>query len=67
MQHMYVHCPTYAAAIPDREASDDAIVFGTDQGLERRFNEEVADHAVATLAHMSAKVWTVGERVPGAG
>jgi F-type H+-transporting ATPase subunit gamma len=40
-----------------------AVVFGTDQGLVGRFNEEVADHAVAKLAPMSAKVWTVGERV----
>jgi F-type H+-transporting ATPase subunit gamma len=40
-----------------------AVVFGTDQGLVGRFNEEVADHAVAMLTPMSAKVWTVGARV----
>lgn len=40
-----------------------AVVFGSDQGLVGRFNEEVADHAVAKLAPLSAKVWTVGERV----
>lgn len=40
-----------------------AVVFGTDQGLVGRFNEEVADHAAGILAPMSAKVWTVGERV----
>lgn len=40
-----------------------AVVFGSDQGLVGRFNEEVADHAVAKLAPTSAKVWTVGERV----
>jgi F-type H+-transporting ATPase subunit gamma len=40
-----------------------AVVFGSDQGLVGRFNEVVADHAVAKLAPMRAKVWTVGARV----
>ncbi len=42
-----------------------AIVFGSDQGLVGRFNEMVADHAVATLALLPGKhrVWAVGERI----
>lgn len=40
-----------------------AVVFGSDQGLVGRFNEEVADYAVQKLASTSAKVWTVGARV----
>ena len=40
-----------------------AVVFGSDQGLVGRFNEEVADYAVQELASTSAKVWTVGARV----
>ncbi len=42
-----------------------AVVFGSDQGLVGRFNEAVADHAIATLAALPGKprVWAVGERV----
>ncbi len=42
-----------------------AIVFGSDQGLVGRFNDEVADFAVKTLAALpgEARVWAVGERV----
>lgn len=42
-----------------------AVVFGSDQGLVGRFNEAVADHAVATLAKLpgTSRVWAVGERV----
>lgn len=40
-----------------------AVVFGSDQGLVGRFNEEVVDYAMAQLASSSAKVWAVGERV----
>ena len=42
-----------------------AVVFGSDQGLVGRFNEAVADHAVATLAKLpgTPRVWAVGERV----
>jgi F-type H+-transporting ATPase subunit gamma len=42
-----------------------AVVFGSDQGLVGRFNEAVADHAVATLATLpgTPRVWAVGERV----
>ena len=42
-----------------------AVVFGSDQGLVGQFNDVVADHAVKTLADLSAKpdVWAVGERV----
>jgi F-type H+-transporting ATPase subunit gamma len=40
-------------------------VFGSDQGLVGRFNEAVADHAIATLAALpgTPRVWAVGERV----
>jgi F-type H+-transporting ATPase subunit gamma len=42
-----------------------AVVFGSDQGLVGRFNDVIADHAVATLAAGSrvARVWGVGARV----
>jgi F-type H+-transporting ATPase subunit gamma len=42
-----------------------AVVFGSDQGLVGRFNEAVADHAIATLAKLRGppRVWAVGERV----
>jgi len=42
-----------------------AVVFGSDQGLVGQFNDVVADHAIKTLAALSAKpeVWAVGERV----
>ena len=41
-----------------------AVVFGSDQGLVGRFNEAVADHAVAALAEFARpRVWAVGERV----
>ncbi|ODV09866.1 MAG: F0F1 ATP synthase subunit gamma [Rubrivivax sp. SCN 70-15] len=42
-----------------------AVVFGSDQGLVGRFNEAVAEHAVATLAKLpgTPRVWAVGERV----
>lgn len=42
-----------------------AVVFGSDQGLVGQFNDAVADHALETLAGLSAspQVWAVGERV----
>jgi len=42
-----------------------AVVFGSDQGLVGRFNEAVADHAIAALAGLPGTpgVWAVGERV----
>jgi F-type H+-transporting ATPase subunit gamma len=41
------------------------VVFGSDQGLVGRFNEAVADHAIAALAELPAtpQIWAVGERV----
>ncbi len=50
---------------PTVAASIGAIVFGSDQGLVGQFNDVVADHAVKTLAALTAKpqVWAVGERV----
>ncbi len=42
----------------------EAIVFGSDQGLVGRFNDVVAEHAIAMLADKpNARVWAVGERV----
>jgi F-type H+-transporting ATPase subunit gamma len=42
-----------------------AIVFGSDQGLVGRFNEEIAEYAVKTINTLqgSPQVWAVGERV----
>jgi F-type H+-transporting ATPase subunit gamma len=40
-----------------------AVVFGSDQGLVGRFNEEVVDYAVGHVASGAMKVWAVGERV----
>jgi F-type H+-transporting ATPase subunit gamma len=50
---------------PTANAGIGAIVFGSDQGLVGRFNEEIADFAVKTLADLkgSPQVWAVGERV----
>ncbi|MEJ8814355.1 F0F1 ATP synthase subunit gamma [Variovorax ureilyticus] len=41
------------------------VVFGSDQGLVGRFNEAVADHAIATLGSLPdvPRVFAVGERV----
>ena len=41
------------------------VVFGSDQGLVGRFNDVVADHAIAMLAARpdASQVWAVGERV----
>jgi F-type H+-transporting ATPase subunit gamma len=42
-----------------------AIVFGSDQGLVGRFNEQIAEFAIETLAALPGKprVWAIGERV----
>ena len=42
-----------------------AVVFGSDQGLVGRFNDDVADYAAHTLATLQQEpqVWAVGERV----
>jgi F-type H+-transporting ATPase subunit gamma len=42
-----------------------AVVFGSDQGLVGRFNDVIADHAIATLAARSRdfRIWGVGARV----
>ena len=41
-----------------------AVVFGSDQGLVGRFNDAVADYAIAALADPpgETRVWAVGER-----
>jgi F-type H+-transporting ATPase subunit gamma len=61
-----------AVAEPARKGHADtatvgAVVFGSDQGLVGRFNDVVADFAVAKLAALPGKlqVWAVGERVYG--
>lgn len=47
------------------EETSGALVFGSDQGLVGRFNDVVADHAIAALASLRGRtsVWAVGERV----
>ncbi|MEO8640435.1 F0F1 ATP synthase subunit gamma [Pseudomonas sp. 43NM1] len=59
--------PTAAYAPFSSSHADDievhAVVFGSDQGLVGRFNEEVVDYAMAQLASSPVKVWAVGERV----
>ena len=49
----------------NREKASGAVVFGSAQGLVGRFNDVVADHAVAALAALPTRpmVWAVGERV----
>jgi F-type H+-transporting ATPase subunit gamma len=58
---------SHAHASPRRadHAVVHAVVFGSDQGLVGRFNEEVVDHAMVHLGSMpaTAQVWAVGERV----
>ncbi len=50
---------------PADSANIDVVVFGSDQGLVGRFNDVVADYALAALAKLPGKprVWAVGERV----
>ena len=57
---------TESKAYPD-QGSVGAIVFGSDQGLVGRFNNEVADFALKALAELPGKhwVWAVGERLHG--
>ncbi|MGR3890019.1 F0F1 ATP synthase subunit gamma [Pseudomonas sp. 1152_12] len=50
-----------AARAEDRTVH--AVVFGSDQGLVGRFNDEVVDYAIAQLESLPVKVWAVGERV----
>jgi len=42
-----------------------ALVFGSDQGLVGRFNDDIADYAIHELGTFPSKpkVWAVGERV----
>ncbi|MBM3495662.1 MAG: F0F1 ATP synthase subunit gamma, partial [Armatimonadetes bacterium] len=42
-----------------------AVVFGSDQGMVGQFNDDIADHAIRTLAALPGRhqVWAVGERV----
>ncbi len=57
-------------AVRKKQTSTGAIgvvVFGSDQGLVGRFNDEVVDFTVKTLGELPVKhavsVWSVGERV----
>jgi F-type H+-transporting ATPase subunit gamma len=54
-----------AAPPPTEKAAVGAVVFGSDQGLVGRFNDEVADFAMAALhkAEPNLRIWAVGERV----
>jgi F-type H+-transporting ATPase subunit gamma len=49
----------------NRKASVGAIVFGSDQGLVGKFNEEIVEFAMKTLSELPVRplVWAVGERV----
>lgn len=53
---------------PGHPGAIGAVVFGSDQGLVGRFNDVVADHAIAALAALpgTPRVWAVGERVHAA-
>ncbi|MEI9991635.1 MAG: F0F1 ATP synthase subunit gamma [Rhizomicrobium sp.] len=57
--------PVVERNAPTRAKAVSAIVFGSDQGLVGRFNDEVADYTIKTLGTHpgKAKVWAVGERV----
>lgn len=60
--------PPAGSAVPAQRRTHcviGAVVFGSDQGLVGRFNDVVADHAVAALAALPGRthVWAVGERV----
>jgi F-type H+-transporting ATPase subunit gamma len=55
------HAPFSATRADDNVVH--AVIFGSDQGLVGRFNEEVVDYAMAQLTSSSVKVWAVGERV----
>lgn len=55
-----------SGVLPDEQTAGAAgvVVFGSDQGLVGRFNDIVADHAIAMLADKpDARIWAVGERV----
>jgi F-type H+-transporting ATPase subunit gamma len=54
-----------AARGPTLAPELNVVVFGSDQGLVGRFNEAVAEHAVATLAGLpeAPRMWCVGDRV----
>lgn len=54
-----------AGPTPTGRAPVGVVVFGSDQGLVGRFNDDVADFAVAALRGMgpNPRIWAVGERV----
>jgi F-type H+-transporting ATPase subunit gamma len=62
-----VATPTLTVHDPDSSdrGSPGAIVFGSDQGLVGRFNDEIADFATTSLASLPGepRVWAIGERV----
>jgi len=64
---MYPPAPIAERRIRPDDGAVGAVVFGSDQGLVGRFNDEVADFALKTLAALCGKprVGAVGERVHG--
>jgi len=54
-----------AGPTPTGKAPVGVVVFGSDQGLVGRFNDDVADFAIAALSKMgpNPRIWAVGERV----
>ncbi|MCC5025358.1 MAG: F0F1 ATP synthase subunit gamma [Candidatus Synoicihabitans palmerolidicus] len=57
--------PTPGLSPPTEADTLSAVVFGSDQGLVRQFNDIIADFAIETLAALPGRpqVWAVGERV----
>ena len=58
---------TAEGLVPSEKAPVRAVVFGSDQGLVGRFNDEVADFAIDALRKTAPdpRIWVVGERVHG--
>ncbi len=63
---------TQASTEPANRESPDhgsplAIVFGSDQGLVGRFNDDIVEFALTSLAKFAGepRVWAIGERVSG--
>jgi F-type H+-transporting ATPase subunit gamma len=56
---------TFSERTPRHDAPTVALIFGSDQGLVGRFNEEIAEYALQTLRKLPGPkaIWVVGERV----
>ena len=59
------HRPTIEGRPNSSSVKIGAVVFGSDQGLVGRFNDEVADFAIEQLTALTShpRVWAVGERI----